>query len=364
MVTPKRGVRRALVLSRGLGARVVVVDARGKPVSGHGVRLTPSNHRHKVEREVQESDATGVATWALLEAGWYRAAPTRVGAWTPRDLPVVKRAKEKPVVCRIVLGAALQGRVFGPDGDPLAGARLDVADDRIPGDIRRASVITDDDGRYRIAGLPSGEYAARLSKDGFGALAPRIRVASAGETGHDIHLLSTRVSGRLTLESTGKPWRKADAYVSAQGEPTRWLQARLAEDGTWSLFGLPPGRYRLELRPWLSGYFKAARDIEVVAGGTLQVDLALRERLPGTLTLTVTGRKAGDRIALSVSHASENAVTSMGRVGEDGTKTLRLSQGRQTIYVKRNGKQVGEVKIDMPPRGTVHETFELPPEKR
>lgn len=67
--------------------------------------------------------------------------------------------------------AEIVGIVQAPDGVPIAGARVGVlpAGDRVPATAPRFVVTTRDDGRFRIAGLPPGDFTLAVRRIGFRA---------------------------------------------------------------------------------------------------------------------------------------------------------------------------------------------------
>lgn len=363
LVTPERGVRATLVLSQGHVAIVRVADARGHPVAGHGVRLEPTGSRKRVvDPPTLHTNAEGVARWTMLEEGWYRVRPVGGGTWTSRALRVWKQASELSVECRIVLGTEIAGRVFGPEGKPLSGITLEFADDQKPNVMRQATTTSAGDGRYRVSGLPAGTYGVRLRTNGFAAFGGSIVVREGMAVGHDIRIGMTRIFGRITMEETGKPWPKAGVFAAHRGGTPAHVDVRPTRDGTWSIHGLPPGTYQVKVSPWLSGFEAVTRTVELTANGNVPVDVAIRSRAPGTLTLTFNGRKPGDVISLS-RKSPAGIYSSLGRVDGDRVD-LTLGRGPHTLIVRRSGRRVGEIEVQMPPRGTVHRTFDLEPAKR
>jgi iron complex outermembrane recepter protein len=71
--------------------------------------------------------------------------------------------------------ATLSGRLTGPDGMPIADARVEVVE------VHR-HVTTDADGRYRVAGLPSGVYRVSFSAIGFRPVVRRVTIADQDVT--------------------------------------------------------------------------------------------------------------------------------------------------------------------------------------
>ena len=152
-----------------------------------------------------------------------------------------------------------------------------TADDTRPKALRRAlvtvssaelpegrTVITRDDGSYRIEALPAGRYVVRAAKDGyvsmaFGGRRPTSAGTSVivrnGETtrGTNIRLPRGAVIGGLVLDPEGQPmmgvtvvalaWR----FQSGAGErrlvPAGSPAATSDDRGEYRIFGLPAGEY-------------------------------------------------------------------------------------------------------------------------
>lgn len=141
--------------------------------------------------------------------------------------------------------------------EPLADAAVSIVTRG-----KTQSVMTDDRGRFVVAGLNAGTYSVSASKAGFslgyqgvtvmGSLGGPV-VLAQGEWRRDIHLELTRfgsLSGRVTNEK-GEP--VAHAFVRAVATVTMAGVSRLAagrvtqtdSTGLYTLSGLLPGEYRL-----------------------------------------------------------------------------------------------------------------------
>ena len=62
----------------------------------------------------------------------------------------------------------LEGRVVGPDGQPVPGARVSFLERTLTTLEPRASVLTDQDGVFRFAAQPAHHFALEARKDGVG----------------------------------------------------------------------------------------------------------------------------------------------------------------------------------------------------
>lgn len=181
---------------------VTVLDAvSGAPVPGISVVVTCGAGRSCHD----PTGPDGRVEFAELEAG---PATVRVGGsgwWGGRDLPAyapqavettVPESGAASVEVRLALGAALEGRVTGPDGKAVRNPAVSIHGGgaaafsseypiaRSTGDYRMQV-----DGRYRVEGLAPGTYAAVVRAPGAPILiVPNVRVESPGPSVADFAL--------------------------------------------------------------------------------------------------------------------------------------------------------------------------------
>ncbi|MCF7731805.1 MAG: ankyrin repeat domain-containing protein [Akkermansiaceae bacterium] len=173
----------------GDGPRLSIIDTSGKPVAGARVRFD----KHVLVKENGRSRGTYVVVGETVSDGDGKAAipgpadpeikrlivrveaEGRVSRWFHHDCEIRRNAEgewdEEPVV--LLKGGIVTGRVFGPDGEPLAGAPLSMTtrcdygacwrgDGEAPhgGSWMTANhlrAISDANGVYRFDGVPAGE---------------------------------------------------------------------------------------------------------------------------------------------------------------------------------------------------------------
>jgi protocatechuate 3,4-dioxygenase beta subunit len=162
--------------------------------------------------------------------------------------------------------ATIAGRVIAPDGGPVADARvaIDVTgpDARVPPEYGVSlTSITDDQGRFRIAGLAAGEY--NVAAKSANAVTPTavVKVEATETTSVELRTSATGpVRGRVL--SRGVPI--GGVTVSAGSEI-----AISQSDGSFVLARVPVGDIALETTP----YKRTSGPIHVVAGDDKKVDL-------------------------------------------------------------------------------------------
>lgn len=215
-------------------------------------------------------------------------------------------------------GAQLSGTITdGVTGAPLAGIIVDLRSSQ--GEARDAT--SDAQGRYRVTGLPSGAYEVvfGVGQPNPAALAPlrRLVVLSApnAQTGFDAALTrGGALSGRVVAPN-GSPIpdvsirvRDLNGAVDSYGSS--------AADGSYTIHGLPSGRYRI-----------------AYAGYNLQA-LALTDLLtvtaPNTTAVATTVLNAGGAISGKVTDPDDQPMqgvyvsildTAAGNVQVDSTST-------------------------------------------
>ena len=292
------------------GVRGRVVTAARKPVVGATVRLTGPAINFSAR-----TDADGGFSITGLRPGRYRleaSSSPLIGTWgygqdasgsSGTPIVVADRIEED---LDIVLPQylALQGLVVDENGEPLQGARVQALQveytagrlTAVPaGNERR----TDDQGGYRIWGLPAGTYLLSASVDGLfadgrgGRIAyapmyypgtPLIAQASPIELRDDstINLVfapvaMTRITGQAR-DHEGPLVGGTVRLVESRRAGTIAAAPRSAAiqgDGSFIIRNVPPGDYVLHVRgdgPGRTGMFAT----EAVSVGSDPVDLLIR----------------------------------------------------------------------------------------
>jgi hypothetical protein len=162
--------------------------------------------------------------------------------------------------------ATIRGRITRPDGFAVARARVVTTGRRSMGggrtNVQQISVLTDDDGRYELAGLFAGDYRIRAAKPGYtdanygerntgDAALPVIVADNQIKTQVDIVLPRHSALIGQVFDDFGDPVEGAsvNAWQIRFQNGRRTLvsanvQARVTDDlGRYRLPGLPPGQF-------------------------------------------------------------------------------------------------------------------------
>jgi hypothetical protein len=151
------------------GVRVFVFGTPAAPqgARAQGTAAPPPQRVQMVER----TDQAGIAAFTPLPAARYFISVTPLAAYvTPSSVPPVlidDGASEKALV-RLDPGGVVTGRVLDGDGTPVTGARVSAygrqnAAGAVRPVPRGVGQSTDDLGRFRIWGLPPGDYFVKAT---------------------------------------------------------------------------------------------------------------------------------------------------------------------------------------------------------
>src|SRR5262249_24333958 len=156
-----------------------------------------------------------------------------VAAVAPPDVPAAAR-KEASVDREAPRLASRSGRILDPNGQPVAGARVEAIAAPEPGDVRslmdppRARTETDAAGRYTVKVPPARDCGIRVWS-GQGAVA-RLVVPAGGEIPAELQLeRGATVRGRL-LNRDGRPVRGGVVAIESDDDQTVQVELRLGHD--------------------------------------------------------------------------------------------------------------------------------------
>jgi hypothetical protein len=354
-------VRRAEVAAvNPMGVKIAATtDDEGRYELG---RLTPGSWRVTISK-------AGYFTWQLGQKRPFRAPP-----------PVVVKAGERLTAdVSLTRGGAISGRVYDEFGEPVAGLQVRVYRARMLRGHRHAEAVgaadlTDDNGAFRVYGLPPGDYYVGASLrvapvdsivettyaptyfPGTGNLAEaqRIKLALGGEANAVFPLLPIRrvhVSG-VVATSSGGP---ANAFLNLESEVTELgmplgIGGVTRADGTFTIPDVSSGRYTLiaSLRgdgPDESGevpvtvYGDDVTGISITTGraatlrGSFVPDAGITRRLPTGLGVTAIAARAtgtvlssGSGVEFELGSLSEPFLLSVDDLPNDwGVKDILLN---------------------------------------
>ena len=299
--TPPKGtgVLKGQVLTAGSGAPVrrAQVRATSMEARGGGVTSTDAEGRYEIKELPAGRYSISASKGGFVTGQFGQRRPGEPG--TPIDLSDGQTADKVNFV--LSRGGVIAGRIVDDGGEPVSGTQVAamryqfMAGSRrlVPGGGEGGNDRTDDQGNFRLYGLPPGDYYISANNrngmmmmpgqnnteaDGFAPTyfpgtpnmseATRVTVKAGQEmTGANFALIvarMARVRGRA-INSRGEPVASAMMMLMPD-EPIMMAvtmnNAMAAGDGTFQFTNVPPGRYNLQVRP--SGMPSASSEFAVM----------------------------------------------------------------------------------------------------
>jgi hypothetical protein len=261
------------------------------------------------------------------------------------------------LLAALVTGAPAVAAAAPPGGGTVSGTvtRADTAapvagvDVQLIGEDEYAPATTDADGRFRLEGVPAGDYRLRFEPPAGSDLAATfwrgaagweesdvVRVADGATVAADMVLpVGATLSGTVTRARDGAPVPGVTAWIDGDGGST---SAVTDADGRYRAAGLNAGTYIVEFSPPIVDdlppelaheYYRGVRSpdlatpVVVAAGANVEgIDAALEDT--GSISGRVVRADSGDPISGAMVHFQPEDYT-MGfstRTAADGTYTL------------------------------------------
>ena len=274
--------------STGTPVRRAQVRAMSMEGRGGGVTSTDNEGRFEIKDLPAGRFSVSASKGGFIVAQFGQRRPGDPG--TPIELSEGQTAEK--VNFTLSRGSVISGKVVDDGGEPVSGTNVSAlrfafvggARRLVPGNGEGGSDRTDDQGSFRLYGLPPGEYYVSASNrsgwmlaapnvsnteaDGFAPTyypgtpnlseASRITVKAGQEmSGANFALIvarMARIKGRA-LNSRGEPL-SAGMLMLMPSDPLMAMNfgmnmsnAMVAGDGTFQFTNIAPGRYNLQVRP-------------------------------------------------------------------------------------------------------------------
>jgi len=236
-----------------------VVDSRGFPVPGAALRLEPGARpgiADSAGRFELHDLSPGAYTLEVLAEGLTPplVPPRAAGAASPTAVEIPAAGGMVRTALVVANTATVQGRVEGPDGDPVRGASARA---RSLGSVRnQVLAATDELGRFTLAGVWPGDFELQVfapSDSSLGRLPRPVRTSFAAP-GEDLDL------GVLVFQHGSRSVR--GLVVDQRGAPVTGIAIACSggtvatdEEGRFRFDGLPAKRLSLWIaHPSIRGY--------------------------------------------------------------------------------------------------------------
>ena len=329
--TPPKGsaVVKGQVIASGSGTpvrraqvRVMTLDGSG----GGGVTSTDNNGNFEVRELPAGRYNISVSKGGFVTGQFGQRRPGEPG--TPIDLGEGQMAEKVNFI--LSRGGVISGRIVDDAGEPVSGTNVSamrfqfMAGTRrlVPGGGEGSTDRTDDQGGYRLYGLPPGEYfvsannrnnmmggpmmvgMSNTEPDGFAPtyfpgtpnLGEATRIAlKAGQEMSGAHFAlivarMAKIRGRV-LSSRGEPVGARSMLMLQSADPAmgmafmNTMNSMIAPDGAFEFLNVAPGRYNLQVRPMSMPGDNAEFAVVPVTVGNEDID-----NLIVTTTLGATAR--------------------------------------------------------------------------
>lgn len=276
----------------------------------------------------------------ILRLVAWGASPS--GRSTAKTVEVPEGAAEIPVEIAFEAGSRLSGRVFrGEKGIP--GLWISASTEGLG--TFRGSTETDEDGRYRLDGLPDGTYSLSVfgSSPGFNTTR---NVTVSGDTTADVVLRGVSVTGVVTDADSQEPLPAVAIGAQSTNSPS---SAGVQSDslGRYTFESLEEGTYQLTGRR--PGYRQKTQEISV-GDSPLEVNIALA-RGPGLVLRATDGLTGLPLASLSAFALSpEKALAFEGIVSLDttGQGEISLAPGSYRLSLSAAGYASRVLQVSVP----------------
>lgn len=247
-------------------------------------------------------------------------------------------AEERPgidILLQMVPTATIRGTLTGPDGSPVYNAQVSVMDPSYaPGRVGRAT-RSNEDGEFVIAGVPPGRYQMQAASYPERLFA----MSEVAIEGRDISVALTAapgvtMTGRVVFDGASRaPAPTLELiYLRRQTFATGGPAYEMSPDGTFKLWGIPPGRYRLTINGRApAGWMLRSSMVNGVDGSDVTFDLRLNQNIDNVV-VTLTDRPA--EISGVLQDAAGKPAPEYGLVVFSADAKYQVAQTRRTQYVR------------------------------
>ncbi|KFA87319.1 hypothetical protein Q664_48645 [Archangium violaceum Cb vi76] len=317
------------------------------------VRVVEARSGRLLEGASVQSPAAPEAVWREEDVGRFRAAPLMPG---PHALLVrapghgavqrvleVRAGSETEVELELPPESVLTGRILGPEGLGMRGARLHLLG---PGLSGAEEVLTGAEGRFEVRGLAEDTYELRVERPGYLSVTRALRLPRPGPL--ELSLEPAAAVAVKVLGARGEPVGEAAVSLSQVGEGRGETVREEGTDarGVAHFGGLVPGRYLAKARA--PGYLTSEPvPLEAWDEQAVPVPLVLREGL----TLSGHVRDTRGRPVAEADVTFMGNGTSVGRTRTDGQGRFTLPglvPGRVRLLVEKFGHPMREVEVEVP----------------
>lgn len=341
-----------LVLQPGATLAGTVVDAQGKPLPGAEIFVVESLPRRGTEEEVlrklkpqASSGPDGRFQLRDQPAGVPLSLVVLARGHLPGPFRGIRSPAPEPLTLRLEPAWGLRGRVVSADGEPVAGARLELRwqavlpeDERQPvGPSIVREAASDRDGRFALEGMPQGKAWLDVAAQGFVPLDHlEVRLPAPDAGGEWVIVLQpgALLEGRVTTDA-GEP--VAGVRISAGGG------AGLSDaDGRYQAEGVPVGEQEVRI---VHPDYRSRVQRQRIEPGTNRLDVQLESgvEVAGRVVDEAGGPVAGAEVWM-ISRQRRDLPEYHVRSAPDGSfRFPTVAQGRYTLGAEAENRSPAEL---------------------
>lgn len=312
---------------------VVAVRTAQRGGPGFGGPGGPPGMLGRRNANAVETDDDGRFTVDGLEPGRFTLRVTADG-FEQEDLDGLEAVEGKSLDDLVVVlqaGAYVEGRVLGPDGASVIGARVSLAgDEGGPGNFGgAASATTDGDGSYRLDNLAAGAVSVQATYETY-PRAVRDAQLTAGANRVDLQFTGGQDVSGFVRDDAGAAVMRAEVRLATGDRPFGGYSAQSGDDGSFRISGIVDADYQLSAAR--SGY-SATTPVAVKVAGQPVTGLIVILKQGGAIYGTVTGLDPADvpRVQIVASSTGGGAGGPGGGPGPGGTFAQPDAQGNYRI---------------------------------
>jgi large repetitive protein len=380
VVSDRDRVEANVVLPRGSSISGSLIDAAGDPVAHSGVtvaRWTGDGHQ-RTPRYVRGAATDGRGAFRIwgLSAGEYVVYASRMaqhGGVPAGGAAVMLTSGEERVGVNVLLAleappARVDGTALGPDGQPIRGTRVQLVESTTGAIIR--DPVMSPDGSFLFRSVPPGRYTLVAQASIHGNPSPAgnqwtnfwgmsdLAVDGAAPAVVSISMArGAQLTGRIVTTATGSAPNPSRMRLSVAplDLPEMLIAGSLSgntqPDGTFSIGGIPPGRYTLRISA--PSMFAGWTLQSAMVGGVDAIDFPIqidRDDVSG-MVVTVSDRQTMLLGRIRRDGVAANSPSSVVVYSSDPRKWLATS--RRWVQVVRPDTR-GEFDVRGLPAGEYH----------
>jgi protocatechuate 3,4-dioxygenase beta subunit len=329
----------------------VRLAARDEPVAGATVTLRGTNDGKSIPERIATTDARGEFRFAAVPPGAFVLGASKEGFAQRKAYGIDVTADRGRAGIELLLttGGTIQGLVTDWRGTPAAG--LHVRAERGNPNVPAGETTTGADGLYRFEHLLPEQYRVEVSRGGEQTQSGFVAVTDDAVARLDFRA-DASVAG-VVLDAAGKPLAGAMITAWSAGPPIASHKTRSGADGRYSIPGLTPGDWAMQVQTFGDDGFAApAGKLTVVPGENAFPIRVEAGEISGKVFARATGAALPPReLQLTVRPLDPKAgpfASAMAFAKKDGTfRFVGLGPGRYRLWAYPFDKSLKAIELDV-----------------